>query len=241
VAVAVRGDLRGSLAGADFEIVQNGASADGRRRFHVPHWPQPGLVPRDSERGDRLERIAFKGYAANLHPDFRSAEWTGFLAGLGIEWVTDAVDFAGAATDRAALAWPDFRTIDAVVAVRPPRIDVAGKPAAKLANAWLAGVPALLGPEPAYRELRRDPLDYFEVRSLAEARAAVERLRAEPGLYRAMVDNGRRRAAEVSVAAVTAAWRKLLERTLPPLTRAPRPLSRRIARRFDSLRFRDAG
>jgi len=239
--IAVRGELRGWLGSADFEIVQTGGAADGRRRFHLPHWPQSGLVPRDTTRGGRLERIAYKGYANNLHRDFHGGEWSAFLAGHGIEWVSDAVPFAGAKTDRAALDWPDFHTIDAVVALRPPEVETTAKPATKLANAWLAGVPALLGPEPSYQALRRDPLDYLEIRSVAEARVAVERLLSEPGLHRAMVENGFRRAREVSPTAVTAAWRTLLEETLPPLARRRRSYRARFARAVDGLRLRAAG
>ena len=35
---------------AEFEVVQNGHYADGRRCFFMPPWPQPGLIPRNRER-----------------------------------------------------------------------------------------------------------------------------------------------------------------------------------------------
>lgn len=215
VLVGVRADNREPLI-ADFEILQNGFFADRRRRFFIPHWPQPGLVPRDPARGERIERIAYKGFAANLHPDFAALAWTGFLAGEGIEWVVDAVAFAG--RNRLALEWPDFRTVDLLLAVRPPeRKTRRSKPATKLVNAWLAGVPALLGPELAFEELRRSPLDYLEVASVAEARAAVLRLRNEPELYRAMVENGLRRGAELAPEALVPRWAELLTATIPDL------------------------
>ncbi|MFN7941672.1 MAG: hypothetical protein U0X73_08735 [Thermoanaerobaculia bacterium] len=221
VLVGARADNRQSLS-AEFELLQNGRFADGRSRHAVPHWPQPGLRPRDPERGERLSRLAYKGFLDNLHPDFAGERWRSFLAARGIEWVVDAERYAGVAIDRAALAWSDFHDIDALVAIRRrERKTDFSKPATKLVNAWLAGVPALLGPEYAFRELRRGDLDYLEIGSLAEAEAAVDRLASEPGLYRAMVDNGRRRAPEVDVAAVTAAWRRLLGETLPRLAREP--------------------
>ena len=221
VTVAVRGDRSSSLGLADYELVQNREQAGGRR-FYIPFWAQPALVPRDPERGDRLERMAFKGYLDNLHPDFREARWAELLAGLGIEWTVDAVPWAKGVNARTALAWPDYRTIDAVVAVRPARIEVTNKPATKLYNAWLAGVPALLGPEPGFRALRRGALDFLEVDGFESARAAVLRFRDEPGLHRAMVENGRVRGCEFSVAAVTAAWRTMLEETVPARMRADR-------------------
>lgn len=226
VLVGVRADNREPLA-ADFEIVQNGWFADGRRRFHLPHWPQPALRPRDPARGSRLERAAYKGFDANLHPDLRAPAWRDFLAARGIEWVVDSVEFAGAATDTLPLDWPDHRELDLIVAVRPPERTLwRSKPASKLVNAWLAEVPALLGPEVAYRELRRSPLDYLEAGTRAEAERAVERLLAEPGLHAAMVENGRARAAEHTAAAILPRWAELLFETIP--ARVERKRTRRL-------------
>ena len=226
VLVGVRADNREPLI-ADFEVLQNGFFADGRRRFFMPHWPQSGLVPRDPARGERIERIAYKGFAANLHPDFRTPAWTDFLAGEGIEWVVDAVAFDG--RNRRELDWPDFRTVDLALAVRPPeRKQRRSKPATKLVNAWLAGVPALLGPELAFQELRRSELDYLEVASVAEAREAVLRLRRDPGLYRAMVENGLRRGAEFAHDALVPRWAELLFETIPALAQRRSRLLRRL-------------
>ena len=247
VLVGVRADNREPTT-ADFQVVQNRVYADDRSRFYVPLWSQPGLLPRDPGRGARVERISFKGFSANLHPDFRAPAWRSFLAERGIAWEVDAVEYRGAATAEERLRWRDFREVDLVLAVRPPdREGHTSKPATKLHNAWLAGVPALLGAEPAYRELRQSELDYLEVGSLADAMAAVERLRAEPALYRAMVERGRARAPEYTVEAIRALWVDLLWRRLPaaagdrplrrlphllrpPLRRARRLLERRPAR-----------
>jgi hypothetical protein len=47
--------------------------------------------------------------------------------------------------------WHDYSTDDLVLAVRDlTEKDALVKPASKLVNAWIAGVPALLGPEPAF-------------------------------------------------------------------------------------------
>lgn len=246
VLLGVRADNREPLI-ADFEVVQNGRFAEGRRRFFIPHWPQPELIPRDDSRGTSIRRIAFKGFEQNLHPDFRSPAWREFLAGQGIEWEVDAVPFAGAATDRLGIDWPDFRQEDLLLAVRPKdRRLWTSKPATKLYNAWLAGVPALLGPEHAYREARRSELDYLEVGSLEEAKAAVLRLIERPDLYRAMVENGRARAAEFAAEATLSRWKELLSEKIPALaaSRAARrlPLPVRVAGRwlFRTLTLRPA-
>lgn len=221
VLVGVRADNRQALA-AEFEILQNGRWADGRRRFAVAHWPQPGLRPRDPERGERLERVAYKGFVDNLAPEFRADAWRQALASKGIDWQLDAVEFQGTATERDVVRWADYREVDAVLAVRPPRRGRAhSKPATKLTNAWLAGAPALLGPEFAFRELRRSPLDYLEVTDAAAASAALWRLREEPGLYRAMVEHGAGRAREHDVDAVAAQWEELLFNRLPAAAALP--------------------
>lgn len=239
VLVGVRAD-NSEPATADFEVEQNRVYADARRRFFVPHWPQPGLLARDPRRGSRLERVAFKGFLANLEPAFRHPDWAEWLAGRGIRWELDAVEFEQLAGTSDRLRWNDFRETDLVLAVRPGEpARHTNKPATKLCNAWHAGVPALLGPEPAYRELRRDPLDYLEAGSVEEAKAAIDLLLAEPDLYQRMIEHGRRRAAEFTAGSILERWVELLWQTLPevapdrPLQRLPyllRPLVRQTQR-----------
>ncbi|WP_303069820.1 hypothetical protein [Bilophila wadsworthia] len=42
-------------------VMQNGLMGETGLRRTMPHWPQPGLIPRDPARGDRLETIAYFG------------------------------------------------------------------------------------------------------------------------------------------------------------------------------------
>jgi len=223
---------------ADVEVVQNARSTDGARAIHIQHWPQPGLVPRDSRRGDAVEHVAFKGTVGEMTPEFAAPEWAAALGQQGMAWRCDAVAWGGN-TASYATSWNDYGDIDVVVAMRK---DVSHlylkKPASKLINAWLAGVPAILGPEQAYRELRRSDLDYIEVSTAAEAGQALARLKSDPALYRAMVANGLCRGEEVSAAACSARWATLLFETLPS-QRAGAPLAlARLAWR--SLRCRAA-
>ena len=212
--VGLRADNSSPLL-ADFEIVQNGRFADGSSRFAVPFWPQPGLLPREPGRGTRLERVGYLGLFENLHPDFRDGAWERALAGLDLEWVLRKVTYREMG-DPTRIDWEDCRQIDALLAVRPrePYLEYA-KPASKLVNAWRAGVPALIGPEYAFREIRRSDDDYLEVRDADQALAALRRLRADPGLYSRMVANGRARAAEFSFEAITARWAELLFEVIP--------------------------
>lgn len=207
---------------ADVIIVQNPSEADGKRRLFVPHWPQPGLMSRDPSRGARIERAAFKGFPKNLDAAFQTPEWRQFLREQGIEWVHDAVPYAELQTDTRGLQFPDYRDIDLIVAVRPENPQMyPDRPATKLVNAWLAGVPAILGPELAYRALRQDPLDYLEVRNLSDAQAAVRQLVRDRGLYLAMIEHGKRRGTEFTVDRVRQQWQDLLFDRVPRLACNP--------------------
>jgi hypothetical protein len=215
VLVGVRADFR-ACEYADFEVLQNACYADGRRSFFVAHWPQPGLLPRDPARGDRIERIAYKGYVGNLAQEFRGPRWRQFLSEQGMMFEDDAV-LDDAFDHPIQTRFHDFRDVDLVLAVRPG--ETRTKPASKLVNAWQAGIPALLSPDYPFEELRQSPLDYLAVRNLAEAEAAVLLLKRETGLYRAMIEHGRLRGAEFTVEKITQLWAKLLYDTIPFLSR----------------------
>lgn len=228
---AVRSD-RHPVGFADVEIVQNASSADGVRSLYLPHWPQPGLQPRDPARGDALRVVLFPGTPQNLASDFAASDWNAFLQARGIEFRCRYAD------DAAQAAWNDYRDIDALLAIRPESMGlVRNKPAWKLFNAWLAGVPAILGPESGYRELRQGPLDFLEAATPAAAMQALRRLQDEPGLYRAMVDNGLARGAEYTMEATCARWMELLDglASRRAAWRRPPGLARR---RFRDLRAR---
>ncbi len=212
--VAIRADNSAPLL-ADFEILQSGRFADDRTRFWIPFWPQPGLVPRDASRGTTLARVAYMGRIENLHPDFRDESWRQALEAMGLEWLCHEVRFRRERVQQ-QIDWEDYRTVDAVIAVRPhePHLLFA-KPATKLINAWRAGVPALVGPEFACREIRRSADDFLEVEDARDALAALRRLLDDPSLYTRMVAVGRQRAVEFSFSALTKRWAQLLFETIP--------------------------
>jgi len=170
----------------------------------LPHWPQPNLQPRDPSRGTRVENLTFKGNSYNLAEEFRNPEFLNTLTSLNIELVLSSEDegFDG---------WRNYTTADVVIAVRNiTKYDSTLKPALKLTNAWFAGCPAILSPEPAYQALRQSELDYIEVTKPEEAIAALQRLQADPALYTAMVENGFRRASEFTEDKVALYLRNLL-------------------------------
>jgi hypothetical protein len=173
----------------------------------VQTWPQPELVPRDPDRGDAFRRVAFVGRSKNLHPDLARRSWSAEMGRLGLEW--RIVDRRG--------EWRDYREIDAIVALRQrSQTEYLHKPANKLVNAWRAGVPAVLGFERAFRDERRGPLDYLEVRTPDEVSGALSRLRDDPALRSAMVENGLRRALEYRAPLIAEQWTAFLQNVAAP-------------------------
>jgi len=174
---------------------------------YMPHWPQPGLIPRDPRRGNRLENAAFFGDDGCIAGEMRGDEWMSILRELKLNWMRVPLE-----------KWHDFSEVDVVVAIRDfvGKHRHANKPPTKLFNAWHAGVPAILGRESAYEHERRGPLDYLEARTLPDLVAALRRMRDEPELRRAMMANGRERARESDPAAIAARWQEFLKDVLEP-------------------------
>lgn len=174
---------------------------------YMPHWPQPGLIPRDPTRGDRWENAAFFGDDACIANEMRGDEWAGILRELKLNW-----------NHVPAEKWHDFSEVDVVVAIRDfvGKHRYANKPPTKLFNAWHAGVPAILGRESAYELQRHGKLDYLEARTMPDLVTALRRLRDEPELRRAIAANGRERAKESDYAVITNRWRAFFERVVVP-------------------------
>ncbi|WOB45207.1 glycosyltransferase family 1 protein [Thermoleptolyngbya oregonensis NK1-22] len=198
--VGCRGD--GSKpALCNMAIVQNRANVESATDIFIPLWPQPGLIPRLKERGNTIENIVFNGYEINLYAPFCSSEFQQELENLGVKLIINGSPESG------PVMWHDYSTNDLVLAVRDlTEKDALGKPASKLVNAWSAGVPALLGPEPAFRDLRQSELDYIEVKTPKAVLEAIQRLKAQPETYQKMVLNGFRRVQEFSVDNIIKQW-----------------------------------
>ncbi|WP_092859413.1 glycosyltransferase [Albimonas pacifica] len=186
-----RGDKHWPML-ANFVASQNRQDAGRRNGIFIPIWLQAGILPRDPARGAAIRKLSFKGWPANLYADFRSDSFRAALAERGVDYDIGVEAFRSGRPN-----WADYRDCDLVIAVRNlTEFDIRTKPGSKLVNAWWGETPALLGPEPAYAEMRRSELDYIEVRTVEDALAAIDRLIADPELYAAMVENGRVRRRE---------------------------------------------
>jgi len=189
----------------DFTVVQNKICIDSKTDVFIPIWPQPGLIPRLKERGSTIKNIVFKGGDVNLYESFRSPEFKQELEKLGVTFRING------RPENQPVMWHDYTTDDLVLAVRDlTEKDALVKPASKLVNAWIAGVPALLGPEPAFREQRQSDLDYIEVTTPQAVFEAVKLLKSQPELYQKMVANGLKRAEDFTTEKMIQRWYELL-------------------------------
>jgi len=189
----------------DVAIVQNKANLESATDILIPHWTQPGLIPRLKERGNTIKNIAYKGDEVNLYEPFCSAEFQQELEKLGV-----ILKINGRPRNEPVM-WHDYRTDDLVLAVRDlTERDALAKPASKLVNAWTAGVPAMLGPEPAFRDLVQSELDYIEVKTPRAALEAIQQLKGQPERYQQMILNGLRRAEKFTVDNIAEQWYQAL-------------------------------
>ena len=221
ILVRTRGDERRSII-ANFEILQNGCWSDEKTLFFIPYWPQPAIIPRRRQRSSRVETISFKGYDVNVHPYYHSKDWQNWMKQNAMTWNHDSVPFEHTEESGMQANWHDYSDVDVIAAFRPApdggkRLapGYTNKPASKLYNAWIAGTPAVLGREYAYREQQRSRLDYIEIQKPEDAKEAILKLKNNPELYQAMVKNGLERAKEFTVEKITDRWAEVLFDVIP--------------------------
>lgn len=203
---------------AHYYVVQNQndrifRTVGAGRAKALPYWPQPALVPRAARRGATCEHVGYYGRQVNLAEELKSPRWRAELRELGLEWRIVPHE-----------RWNDYGDCDVTVAVRAftaqsdgnQVFDPNSKPPSKLVNSWLAGVPAVLGAESSFRDIRTSSLDFVEVSTLDELKAALVKLKSDSGLYAAMVEHGRARAREFSHDAVARQWRDLVQDEVGP-------------------------
>ncbi|MGJ8640778.1 MAG: glycosyltransferase [Opitutaceae bacterium] len=170
----------------------------------VYYWPQPDMLKRELTRGTTFENIVFSG---NIVESMFDAE--GFqdrCKQLGLEWTTHSRE-----------KWNDFSNVDCIVAVRGTGGNTAViKPATKLYNAWLAGVPAILSPDEAFMDLRRSDDDFLIAQSEDEAIAALKMLRDHPPLRERMIRNGLERSVEFTDSSLAEQWSEIFENQILP-------------------------
>lgn len=196
VIVAVRAD-RARPTWGDLTLVQSPLNLERTSDWFIDHWPQPNIIPRDPERGDRLERIGVIGPRTSIAAEVRCPEFRSRLEKLGLELVIrdDGV------------AWNDYSDLDVQIAYRTgPMFWLRCKPGTKIVQSWIAGCPAIAGIEPCFRTIGRPGLDYLEASSADQIVEKLRTLRERPDLYRSLIERGSVRARSHDDAAVLGQW-----------------------------------
>ncbi|MBM3857822.1 MAG: hypothetical protein FJ390_07695 [Verrucomicrobia bacterium] len=187
----------------------------------IPHWSQPFLIPRSMERGDRFETICFMGSSQSIAPELRSQEWHVRLEKeLGLQFIYRDFD-----------CWHDFSDVDCIVAIR----EFSGKrfcykPAHKLHNAWLAGVPFIGGNDSAYVGDGHLGEDYLMANSAEEVFEHLKKLKDDVVFRTQLVERGRQSGAAFTREAILESWKRLVLETLP--IRAQKWYQASAAKRF---------
>ena len=202
-----------------FHILQNAKHAARlARSTYIPHWPQPGLAPRNRERGDRFENIYFFGDPPNLAPELRDPSFSNSLReGLGLNLVI-------AGSNR----WHDYSEADCVIAIREfGTRDFLGKPSTKLYNAWMAGVPFIGGSDAAFERDGMPGIDYLRCDTLQSVFTALEQLKDNTALRHRLVTEGSCSARHFTSEAITVIWTDFIDRIIA--TNAPDHFSQSLA------------
>ena len=194
-------------SGAQLQILQHAAHAKRLPgSIFMPHWPQPNLIPRSPARGDAFETVAFFGDEQNLAPELRTEAFKNELRELcGLQLRIQKAE-----------AWHDYSAVDAVLAVRDfSSARHLHKPATKLYNAWIAGVPFISGCDSACAAEAKDGIEYFTARSKTELLELLAHLKKNPALKKATVEAGQKKSASRNRDAVRKLWVDLLAVQLP--------------------------
>lgn len=188
--------------GANLHLLQNAAHAARLPgSVFMPHWPHPQLVPRDPQRGDVFRNVRFHGDARNLPGELAAPAFA--------EALRTQLDLTFEI--RPPNQWHDYSDADCVLAIRTfDRKPLLSKPATKLYNAWLAGVPVLGGLDSAVGSDGNAGTDYLPCKSPNEVFDALHRLKADAVLRRSLVESGTRTGQKFSQSATSDRWKELL-------------------------------
>ena len=216
---------------APMHIVQNPSEASlAANRYFMPHWPQPQLLSRSLERGDRFESLAFFGHDNSLAAELSSPDWQQALAERNLRWQTVVNTNHWNQYHNLSTRWNDYRDVDAVIAVRSFDLwqrrltnHFGNKPATKLYNAWLGGVIPILGVESAYRQtgnrVRGNTQDYVEVKSFSKLLVALDRLQENVEWRRSLLAQGAARQHDYTPEKIVRKWQVFLEAVAIPAYR----------------------
>jgi len=190
---------------AQLHIIQNQADSISKRQnqwpsFFMQHWPENGLIERAKNRNEQLINVSYFGSLKRLAPQLRSQDFKEKLRKMGFNWTIVPPN-----------KWNDYSDTDVVLAVRSfTKMPFYKNPASKLYNAWRAGVPAILGPESAYRSEGEHGINYIEVNTLPEVFQALTKLKEDKVFRNSIVTNGYQKAKKINSETITERWMEFL-------------------------------
>lgn len=201
--VYLRADYR-SMPFAHLQIVQNKMQSR-ERAIWIKHHPQPGMKPRKAMRNE-VTNVAFFGSPTNSVTLSRTT-----LAKLNQEGLTFYYNTGFA--DRS-----DYSSIDIAIGIREfstKRFD--HKPATKMTNAWLAGIPFVGGFDSAFEQNGKPGHDYIQVADESDLIEQLVTLKNNPSIYQHYLENTRDKAKDYSFEACSESWNLLVEQHVMPV------------------------
>lgn len=177
---------------AHFHLVQN-KTQTAKNALFVPHWVQPGLVKRKSDR-DTVQKVAFLGPLPSSFFPFQ-----GYLKQMDIELVS----MQG--------SWFDLSDVDVLVGVRSYDSNPHNnKPPNRLFSSWHAHIPFIGGCDSAYQQVAAPAIDYLVAQTPLQVIEAVIALKNNPQLYSQLVQNGIEKTKHYNNDAIAALWKCIL-------------------------------
>ena len=195
---------------AHFVLHQNLIPTNRHNEIYVPQWPQPGLIPRENNRGNAIKTVAFFGQPKrNLAEAFQSDTFLEQLNQRGIQFI-----IKGKRSDE--VEWHDYSNVDIVIAVRDVPAELLRlKPVNKATNSWLAGALCITGDEPAITAAFNSSKAVLQATTEKDVLAIIDHLQANPELFSQMLVEGQKLAQDYSENSVLSSWIEMEKLVIP--------------------------
>ncbi|MEM0951074.1 MAG: hypothetical protein AAGI66_02905 [Cyanobacteria bacterium P01_H01_bin.74] len=186
------------LLWADYNISQ-APIFDGPSQFNISHWAQPNVIARNAQRMNVIKKVAYFGELRkgeqSIHTLLEKK-----LSGLNIAYEVKQ-DF---------VSQNDYSDVDIAVALRFNwHLVKDRKPASKLFNAAIAGIPLIATPERSYLEYREMGLCFLPAYNVTETINIIEHLAQHPDDYESLLQNAQKQSTVFEEKTATA-WLNVL-------------------------------
>ncbi len=185
------------LSWAQIHIIQNQLQIKNKKTYWVPHWFQPGLIPRELARNEVM-CVAYAGRLSMFAG--KEEELVEELRKIGLEFrVLNKNN------------WNDFSEVDVLLAVRSFNKKIyRTKPPTKLFNAWFSEIPLIAGNDSAYSQVGIPGKDYIIATKKNDIIEAICKLKSDSTYYQEIVKNGKKCRRRYTRAEIKQMWIELL-------------------------------